>query len=30
MIAQAGRRNLFDAPLRAGFGTRPLRYWTHD
>jgi hypothetical protein len=29
-IAQAGARNLFDAPLREGFGTvKPIRFFSH-
>jgi hypothetical protein len=29
-IAQAGRRNLFDVPLSAGFGARPIRFYVHE
>lgn len=28
-IAQAGRRNLFDVPISAGFGGKPLRFYVH-
>lgn len=29
-VAQAGRRNFTRAPLASGFGTLPVRFWTHD
>ncbi len=28
-IAQAGRHNLFDAPVKSGFGSYPVRYFLH-
>jgi hypothetical protein len=29
-IAQAGRLNFFDKPLRSGFGDHPVKFYTHN